>query len=125
MLDAPQAAPDADANSIRISHSRGKVDQNLDPTATPNPTIKHYSKKPKPIPFEKEAREAQRKKEEAEKRREEVEAARKEREKKLEERERFRKAMAKARTGGKNGQRKLGRESQVLLERVRRVVGPG
>ena len=42
---------------------------------------------------------------------------------KMEERERFRKAMARARTGGKNGQRKLGRESVVLLEKVRRVVG--
>lgn len=41
----------------------------------------------------------------------------------MEERERFRRAMAKARTGGKNGQRKLGRESKVLLEKVRRVVG--
>ncbi|KAI9683391.1 MAG: hypothetical protein M1829_005463 [Trizodia sp. TS-e1964] len=40
-----------------------------------------------------------------------------------EERERFRRAMARARRGGRNGQRKLGRESQVLLERVRRVVG--
>ena len=44
------------------------------------------------------------------------------RQQKLEERERFRKAMAKARTGGKNGQRKLGRESKVLLERVQRMV---
>jgi hypothetical protein len=31
--------------------------------------------------------------------------------------------MAKARTGGKNGQRKLGKESKVLLEKVRRIVG--
>lgn len=41
---------------------------------------------------------------------------------KLQERERFRRAMAKARVGGRNGQRRLGRESEVLLERVRRVV---
>ena len=30
--------------------------------------------------------------------------------------------MAKARTGGKNGQRKLGRESKVLLEKVQNLV---
>lgn len=33
--------------------------------------------------------------------------------------------MAKARTGGPNGQRKLGRESNVLLEKVKRMVGDG
>jgi hypothetical protein len=31
--------------------------------------------------------------------------------------------MAAARKGGRNGQRKLGRESGVLLDRVRRIVG--
>jgi hypothetical protein len=30
--------------------------------------------------------------------------------------------MAKARSGGLNGQRKLGRESKVLLERVKRMT---
>jgi len=123
MLDTPEEANAIPIASVRQRHP------NPDPTPitssnfTLNP--KPRSKKPKPIPFEKEAREAQRRKEEAERRREEIEAARREREKKLEERERFRKAMAKARVGGKNGQRKLGRESQVLLERVRRVVGAG
>lgn len=39
------------------------------------------------------------------------------------ERERFRKAMLKARGGGRDGKRKLGRESAILLEKVRRVVG--
>lgn len=80
------------------------------------------TRKPKPVPFEKEARLARERREEDEKRRHEVEEARTERQRKLEERERFRKAMAKARTGGKNGQRKLGRESKVLLERVKNIV---
>ncbi|KAL8953256.1 MAG: hypothetical protein Q9183_007341 [Haloplaca sp. 2 TL-2023] len=79
--------------------------------------------KPKHAPFEKEARLAEQRKEEAEARREEMEKNRLERQRKIEERERFRKAMAKARTGGKNGQRKLGRESKVLLERVKSLVG--
>ncbi|KAL8720753.1 MAG: hypothetical protein Q9225_002419 [Loekoesia sp. 1 TL-2023] len=79
-------------------------------------------RKPKPIPFEKEARLAQQRKEEQKQKREAAERARAERQRKIEERERFRRAMAKARTGGKNGQRKLGRESKVLLERVRNLV---
>lgn len=80
------------------------------------------NRKPKPVPFEKEARLAQERREEDEKRRQEAGEARAERQRKIEERERFRKAMAKARTGGKNGQRKLGRESKVLLERVKNIV---
>ncbi|KAL8697217.1 MAG: hypothetical protein Q9201_007242 [Fulgogasparrea decipioides] len=79
-------------------------------------------RRPKHAPFEKEARLAQQRKEAAQARREAAEKARLERQRKIEERERFRKAMAKARTGGKNGQRKLGRESKVLLERVRSLV---
>lgn len=80
------------------------------------------ARKPRPIPFKKEARLAQQRKEEQKQRRGAAEQARAERQRKIEERERFRKAMAKARTGGKNGQRKLGRESKVLLERVRNLV---
>lgn len=79
-------------------------------------------KRPKTVPFSKEAREAQEQKEEAERRRKAIEEANIQRQRKIEERERFRRAMAKARTGGKNGQRKLGRESKVLLEKVKRVM---
>ncbi|KAI4088579.1 MAG: hypothetical protein LQ339_008700 [Xanthoria mediterranea] len=79
-------------------------------------------RRPKPVPYEKEARLAQERKKEKDARREAVEKARLERQHKIEERERFRKAMAKARTGGKNGQRKLGRESKVLLEKVQNLV---
>ena len=86
------------------------------------PLIKARHRKPKPIPFQKEAREAEERRVQAEERRKAIEKANRERQKKTEERERFRKAMAKARTGGRNGQRKLGRESQVLLERVKRVM---
>lgn len=73
--------------------------------------------------FEKEEAYAEQKRAEAEARRIEFERRDKERKQKVEERERFRKTMAKARSGGKNGQRKLGKESQVLLEKVRRTVG--
>ncbi|KAF2722926.1 hypothetical protein K431DRAFT_302182 [Polychaeton citri CBS 116435] len=82
-------------------------------------------RKPKHQPFQRDYDQAQQRKEEAEERRRAREDAGRERERKIEERERFRKAMAKARTGGKNGQRKLGRESGVLLEKVKRIVGSG
>jgi hypothetical protein len=77
----------------------------------------------KPQPFQRQVREAERRRREIEERIEARKQADQERQQKIEERERFRKAMAKARTGGKNGQRKLGRESAVLLEKVQRMVG--
>ncbi|OCL04558.1 hypothetical protein AOQ84DRAFT_115283 [Glonium stellatum] len=82
-------------------------------------------KRPRPQPFTHEAELAQKQREEAEARRKAREEAENERQRRLAERERFRKAMAKARTGGQNGQRKLGRESKVLLEKVKRLVGDG
>lgn len=82
----------------------------------------HHSRRQKIIPFAKEHRAAQRQKREAEERRAAYENSQRERAEKTEERERFRKAMAKARSGGKNGQRKLGRESTVLLDRIKRTM---
>ena len=77
----------------------------------------------RPAYFERELAFAEQQKAEAAARQAEFERRDKERKEKIEERERFRRAMAKARTGGKNGQRKLGKESKVLLERVKRMVG--
>lgn len=103
MLDAPEPAP-------LLFQSK------------PRPQSRPWKEK-KPAYFEKAQAEAEQKKAEAEARRLEFERRNQEKKEKIEERERFRKAMAKARTGGKNGQRKLGKESQVLLERVQRMVG--
>ena len=77
----------------------------------------------KVAPFHKESQVAARRKAEAEARRHQRDEDEARRQRRLEERERTRKAMARARTGGKNGQRKLGRESRVLLDKVRRLVG--
>jgi len=76
----------------------------------------------KPGYFSKEQEIAEKRNAEAEARRLEFDRRDQEKKEKIEEREKFRKAMGKARMGGRNGQRKLGRESQVLLERVRRAV---
>lgn len=113
MLDAPRS-PTPSPNS----HS------NSNPNPFPGSSRQpRQSKNSRPKYFEKEQAFAAQQKEEAEARRIERERREKEKNQKVEERERFRKAMGKARTGGKNGQRKLGRESKVLLERVRRAVG--
>lgn len=77
----------------------------------------------KPGYFDKELREAERKKAEAEARAKERERREKEREKAIKERERHRRIMAKARSGGRDGKRKLGKESIVMLDRVKRLVG--
>ncbi|WYZ46387.1 hypothetical protein EsH8_IX_000612 [Colletotrichum jinshuiense] len=77
----------------------------------------------KPGYYEKQLAHAEQKKAEAEARRAEIQRRREERERKMADRERYRRAMAKARKGDENGQRKLGRESGLLLEKVRRMMG--
>ncbi|KAF6840871.1 hypothetical protein CPLU01_00866 [Colletotrichum plurivorum] len=77
----------------------------------------------KPGYYEKQIEHAEKRKAEAEARRAEMQRRQEERERKTADRERFRRAMAKARKGGENGQRKLGRESALLLEKVKRMVG--
>lgn len=80
--------------------------------------------RPKAVPFRKEALLAQQRREESERRQRDFEESKRQRQAKIDERDRFRRAMAKARSGGRDGQRKLGRESKVLLEKVQRMVGP-
>lgn len=107
MLDAPrEASPDTS-----------------NPNPFPGSRSRDRRKSQRPAYFAKEQDIAAKKKAEAEARQLEFERRSKERAQKLQEREKFRRAMAKARTGGKNGQRKLGKESTVLLERVKRMVG--
>ncbi|KAI9824447.1 MAG: hypothetical protein M1832_001982 [Thelocarpon impressellum] len=82
-------------------------------------------RKEKPQPFRHESDVATRRAEAAAAARAEREEGWRQRETRLAERERFRKAMARARRPAERGGRKLGRESTVLLERVRRIVGEG
>lgn len=86
-------------------------------------TQQRRAPRPKPVPFQKEAKLAQQRKEEQESRQRAIEESNRQRQAKMEERERFRRAMAKARSSGKDGQRKLGRESKILLEKVQRLMG--
>jgi hypothetical protein len=82
-------------------------------------------RKPKFQPFSKEHAQAMARKEEAEARQRSIEEGHRERKRKIEEREKMQRAMAKARKGGINGQRKLGRESNVLLMKVQKMVNEG
>ena len=136
--DAPRKSVyerEAEANA---DHHDGPVEPVSEPTLEPHPervkmleepekeprvsSFDRRQRRPRSQPFQKEADIAQKKKEEAEARQKARAEADKERTKKIAERERFRKAMAKAR-GGPNGQRKLGRESKVLLEKAQRLMG--
>lgn len=101
---------------------RVKLLEEADPEEESKQHTERRQRRPRPMPFQREAELAQKKKEEAEARQAARDAAEKERARKQAERERFRKTMAKAR-GGPNGQRKLGRESTVLLAKAQRLMG--
>ena len=114
IANRPTLPSQQDQFSDHISATRNQHSQ----THPPRP--RH---RPRVNPYNKEVELAEQRRAAADARSAAREKADHERAQKIEERDRFRKAMAKARMGGKNGQRKLGRESQVLLERVQRMVG--
>ena len=117
--DAHRARP---TSSDRGANHSKDADANKEVPAGAIEGHRPKQRRQKPLPFQKEAYAADRRRVETEARRKAHEEALRQRQEKLAERERFRKAMAKARTGGRNGQRKLGRESKVLLERVQRLM---
>ena len=129
----PEPEPQPEANTAphpdrQTLIDKGPAEEKPLPVAStrtfyePRPREERKQRKPKPQPFAREHQDALARKAEAEERRKAREAAEVEREAKIAERERFRRAMAKARTGGPGGQRKLGRESGVLLEKARRMM---
>jgi hypothetical protein len=78
--------------------------------------------------FDKQLRAADAKRRAAEERVADIVARREEKDRRVADRQRFRKAMGHARRGGGVGgrggaQRKLGRESELLLEKVKKLVG--
>ncbi|KJZ79199.1 hypothetical protein HIM_01350 [Hirsutella minnesotensis 3608] len=70
--------------------------------------------------YDKQLKKADERRQQAEERAKELQGRREERERKLAERERFKKAMAKTR--GRDGKKKLGRESNILLDKVKKLV---
>jgi hypothetical protein len=95
------------------------------PSSSPEPPPRKRHRPARQDPFSKEAQAAQRRKEEAERRRRERDEVEQERQNKIQDRERIRRAVQKARIPGRDGKRKLGRESGVLLEKVKKLVGGG
>ncbi|KAI9793934.1 MAG: hypothetical protein M1833_000503 [Piccolia ochrophora] len=108
MLDTPSSPPPP---------SSGGTD------AATHRTIR--KKRPKSQPFSREERVAEKRKAEADSHRQARELAEAQRQQKIEERERWRRAMTKAKTPGRDGKRKLGRESKLLLEKVKKLTGHG
>lgn len=98
----------------------------------PNPPLPRIKKQRRPDYYSKALEEGNKKKAEAEARAAELQARQEERQRKIDEREKVRRAMLKARgikpSSGYNnkrreqGPRKLGRESHVLLDKVKRMV---
>ncbi|KAK3688544.1 hypothetical protein B0T22DRAFT_156948 [Podospora appendiculata] len=73
--------------------------------------------------FDKQLAEAEAKKAELDARLAEVARREAEKTKRIEDRDKYRKAMAKARVPGRDGKRKVGREGNLLLDKVKRIVG--
>ncbi|TFB03201.1 hypothetical protein CCMA1212_004413 [Trichoderma ghanense] len=92
-----------------------------EPDKTTGPSDGQRRRTRRPGYYDKQLKKAAERREEAEKRRKEFERRMEERAQKQAERERFKKAMAKTRD--KDGKKKLGRESSLLLEKVKKLVG--
>lgn len=90
-----------------------------------NNNSNNNNRKHRPDYYSKELSAAQKAREAAEKRAAEIARREAEKQARIADRERFRKQMAKAKTTGKDGKRKIGREGKLLLERVQRLVGDG
>ncbi|EAQ88001.1 hypothetical protein CHGG_04620 [Chaetomium globosum CBS 148.51] len=88
-----------------------------------NPRQKRKHRHHKPDYYTKELATAERAKQAAAERAAEAARREQERQRRVADRERYRRAMAKAKTPGRDGRVKIGRESRLLLERVQRVVG--
>jgi hypothetical protein len=114
--------PQEDIEPASLELHPDRQAQLAEPEATAQPTYPRKHHRQRQDPFAKESQAAQRQREEAEERQKEREEANRQRQRKIEERERMRIAVAKARTPGRDGKRKLGRESGMLLEKVKRMV---
>ncbi|KAE8143218.1 hypothetical protein BDV38DRAFT_277245 [Aspergillus pseudotamarii] len=112
-------APEAEPASLELHPDRQAMLDQPAPETRPRPERARNQdgegrrkRKPKQSAFAKEMELAEKRRQEAQKRQEEREFRQKDRE-----------AMARARRPDQHGKRRLGRESNVLLSRVQRMVG--
>lgn len=110
------------------TQSKSTSTQPTEPSSTSyDPKPRHERRKRRPDYYDKAREEGSRKKAEAEAKKAEAERREQERARSIDERERTRRAMLKAKgfsaSGKPRGKPKLGRESKVLLDKVKRMVG--
>lgn len=133
MLDAPSSLPNPHPQRQQRQQRQPRQQPTTDETdpslsTQPPPQDQQHPRQKrkhhhKPDYYTKELAAAERAKQAAAERAAEAARREQERQRRITERERYRKAMAKAKTPGRDGRVKIGRESRLLLERVQRVVG--
>ncbi|KAI0406868.1 hypothetical protein F4802DRAFT_595873 [Xylaria palmicola] len=124
MLDGDGDGDDDGGNAPRNVNPEGDDEPAEDEEKQrPGQRVRPNRQKRKPGYFDKALTIAERRKAEAAEQAAERERRDAEWRRKVDERERFRRAMAKARKPGRDGQRRLGRESGLLLEKVKKMVG--
>ncbi|KAK4235860.1 hypothetical protein C8A03DRAFT_17443 [Achaetomium macrosporum] len=124
MLDSSSRPPNSDNKQSQEQQQRQQASG--EDTADPRPERGGQQKRPRkqrPSYFARELAAAERAKKQAEERAAELARREQERQQRIAERERYRKMMAKAKAPGRDGKRKIGRESKVLLERVKKIMG--
>ncbi|KAK7697517.1 hypothetical protein SLS64_013459 [Diaporthe eres] len=118
--DNPTPPPKPTSTTTTIPHP-------AEPPTPTDPNPRRERRKRRPDYYDKALEEGTRKKAEAEARAAEAERREQERARSIDERERTRRAMLKAKgfsaSGKPRGKPKLGRESKVLLDKVKRMVG--
>ena len=87
------------------------------------PSDGHRRRTRRPGYYDKQLKKAEQKRVQDEELTVEFQRRREERERKIAERERYKKAMGK--TIGRDGKKKLGRESTLLLDKVKKMVSQG
>ncbi|KAK0715690.1 hypothetical protein B0H67DRAFT_554167 [Lasiosphaeris hirsuta] len=118
MIDDPN--PQEAVNNPTTTHGAGGGGEDRPPRRQKQKQQHRYNR---PDYYEKEIALAEQKKAEAEAREAEVARRNAERAAAIADRERYRRAMAKAKEPGRDGKRKVGKESRILLDRVKRIVG--
>ena len=118
----PQVHPERQA---MLEEDKADAPKHNDEDSHAGPRQRRPRQQRKPGYFDKALAQGGQKKAEAEAREQARQQRNEDRKRKLAERERYRRAVVKARAPGRDGQRKLGRQSGLLLEKVKRIVGDG
>lgn len=115
--------PESDSRDIRDDAAQEAQDNSQDQHQHPERWRRNQQPLRRPGYFDKAKAEAERRQSAAAARNAEFERRDAERARRTADRERFNRALKKARTPGRDGQRRLGRESGLILEKIRRMAG--